>query len=64
MEMYRGVEYDHASRTTPSTVPEPFNEHIMRNALEELSDGARLAVQTCLDLWRNQVFHSTTLKEL
>ncbi len=36
-------------------VPAPFNEQMMQSALGELSDGARLAVQTCLDLWRDQV---------
>lgn len=36
-------------------VPAPFTEEILQSALEELSDGARLAVQTCLDLWRDQV---------
>ncbi len=36
-------------------VPAPFNDQMMQSALGELSDGARLAVQTCLDLWRDQV---------
>ena len=38
-------------------VPAPFTEQILRSALDELSDGARLAVQTCLDLWRDEVGH-------
>ena len=36
-------------------VPAPFTEKILRSALDELSDGARLAVQTCLDLWKDEV---------
>lgn len=46
-----GVEPGTAIRV----VPAPFNQQILQNALEELTDGARLAVQTCLDLWRDHV---------
>ncbi len=44
-----------ASGDSVRVVPAPFTEKTLRSALDELSDGARLAVQTCLDLWKDEV---------
>jgi hypothetical protein len=41
------------------TVPPPFTDLTLQSALNELSEGAKLAVQTCLDLWREKVTFST-----
>ena len=37
-------------------VPLPFTEASVSKAISELKDGARLAVSTCLDLWRDKKF--------
>jgi hypothetical protein len=37
-------------------VPHPFTEAVVNKAILELPDGARLAVLTCLDLWRDKKF--------
>ncbi len=37
-------------------VPHPFTEAVVDKAILELPDGARLAVSTCLDLWRDKKF--------
>jgi len=37
-------------------VPYPFTEAVVDKAILELPDGARLAVSTCLDLWRDKKF--------
>ena len=34
----------------------PFTEAVVSQAILEMPDGARLAVSTCLDLWRDQKF--------
>jgi hypothetical protein len=40
---------------TEGVVPPPFTTADLQSALNELPEGARLAVQTCLDLWREKV---------
>ena len=37
-------------------VQHPFTEAVVNKAILELPDGARLAVSTCLDLWRDKKF--------
>ena len=40
---------------TEGAVPPPFTTANLQSALNELPEGARLAVQTCLDVWRKKV---------
>ena len=46
---------ERASKSSDKNVPPPFTEQIIAKAFKELPDGARLAVETCLDLWREKV---------
>ena len=54
-QAHQGGGEDQRGGSLDESFPHPFTSDVFQRSLDEVPDGARLAIQTCLQRWRQKV---------